>query len=36
MTSSSIQAMAWEPTLNGEGGAMPWSPMRRTHGWRRR
>jgi hypothetical protein len=35
-TSSSIQAMAWEPTLNGEGGAMPWSPMRRTHGWRRR
>jgi hypothetical protein len=27
---------AWGPTLNGEGGAMPWSPMCRTYGSRRR
>jgi hypothetical protein len=36
MTSSSIQAMGVGAYPHEEGGAMPWSPMRRTHGWRRR
>jgi hypothetical protein len=36
VASSSIQAMGVGAYPHEEGGAMPWSPMRRTYGWRRR